>query len=271
MLAQVPTTSTNLQLEQLRISHDWRDWAAAAAILVVAVIVAAVTRRLINRGVARMDGDEHTGRLVGRLVTYAIVTVGVLAALGAVQVRGLGAILGALGIFSIAIAFALRDTLENLLAGLFLGLSRPFRRGDTVLTAGFEGSVEDVTLRNVQLLTSDGELVLIPSATVYKSPITNFSRLGRRRAIVELTLPANVDVAHAKEVMRDAISGVAHVLAEPAPTVLLTSFDDIGIRVSARAWFDTADAPRVVVGDAVACAVKAALDGAGIPLATSAG
>lgn len=269
-LAQVPSAPSAAQLEQLNVSRDWRDWVVAAALLVTALIVSWVVRHVIARAVRRSDGDELAARLVGRLVTYAIMVVGIVAALGSLQVRGLGAILGTLGVFGVAIAFAMKDILENLLSGVFLQMSRPFRRGDTVATAGFEGTIEDITLRTVQLTSFDGELVLIPSATVYKNPITNYTRMGRRRALVDATVPHDIDIDRAKHVALEAVSALPHVRTDPEPVVLVTSFADGGTTLSARAWFDTADVSRAVVGDAMACAVKAALDAAGIPLTSPA-
>lgn len=268
MFAQVPTGPSSAQLEQLRISRDWRDWVFAVILLVTALVVAWLVRRLIRRAVQRSGGDELGAQLVGRLATYAIVIVGIVAALGSLQVRGLGAVLGALGVFGVAIAFAMKDILENLISGMFLQMSRPFRRGDTVSTAGFEGTIEDITLRTVQLTSFDGELVLIPSATVYKNPITNFTRMGRRRAVVDVTIPHEVDIDTTKAVALDAVAQIPHVRTDPEPVVLVTSFVEAGTSLSVRAWFDTADVSRVTVGDAMACAVKTAFDEAGIPLAT---
>lgn len=268
MLAQVPSGPSAAQLEQLRVSRDWRDWLFAAVLLAVALVVSWLVRRMITRAVRRSDGDELGARLVGRLITYVIMIVGIVAALSSLQVRGLGAVLAALGVFGVAIAFAMKDILENLISGMFLQMSRPFRRGDTVSTAGFEGTIEDITLRTVQLTSFDGELVLIPSATVYKSPITNFTRMGRRRALVDLTVPHDIHVEHAKSVALEAVRSLGHVRADPAPEVLVTSFAAGGTTFSVRAWFDTADVSRAVVSDAMACALKAAYDAEGIPLST---
>lgn len=268
MLAQVPSGPSAAQLEQLRVSRDWRDWLFAAVLLATALVVSWLVRRVITRAVRRGDGDELGARLVGRLITYVIMIVGIVAALGSLQVRGLGAVLAALGVFGVAIAFAMKDILENLISGMFLQMSRPFRRGDTVSTAGFEGTIEDITLRTVQLTSFDGELVLIPSATVYKNPITNFTRMGRRRALVDVTVPHDIEVERAKSVALAAVRSLGHVRADPEPAVLVTSFAGGGTTLSVRAWFDTADVGRAVVGDAMACALKAAYDEAGIPLCT---
>src|SRR6185312_9609454 len=90
-------------------------------------------------------------KLLERVLTYAVALFGVLYALGALHIQ-VGPLLGALGIGGIALAFALQDTLQNLVAGIILQARRPFRRGDQVRLDSYEGVVEDVDLRNVALL-----------------------------------------------------------------------------------------------------------------------
>ncbi len=81
-------------------------------------------------------------------------------------------VLGSLGFFSIAIGFAFRDILENLLAGLLLLFRAPFRTHDEVQVGEVRGTVVEINLRETVLRTYDGRRVLIPNSTVYKNPIT---------------------------------------------------------------------------------------------------
>ncbi len=80
--------------------------------------------------------------------------------------------LGSLGIFSIAIGFAFRDILENLLAGVLLLFRAPFRTGDEIESEGLRGTVQESNLRETVLRIYEGRRVLVPNATVYKNEIT---------------------------------------------------------------------------------------------------
>ncbi len=82
----------------------------------------------------------------------------------------LGLIAG-LGVIGLAVGFALRDILENFLAGILLLLQRPFGLGELIEVAGQTGRVSEISLRATTLLTDQGEEVIIPNAMVYSGVI----------------------------------------------------------------------------------------------------
>ncbi|MFC7543286.1 mechanosensitive ion channel family protein [Siccirubricoccus deserti] len=70
-----------------------------------------------------------------------------------------------LGIGGVAIGFAFRDVLQNLLAGVLILLTRPFRIGDQIRHGEQEGTVEDIWIRATVLRTYDNRRILIPNAS----------------------------------------------------------------------------------------------------------
>nr|WP_284143862.1 mechanosensitive ion channel domain-containing protein [Psychrobacter sp. WY6] len=55
-------------------------------------------------------------------------------------------LIGALGIGSVAIGFAFKDIFQNLLSGILLLISEPFRIGDQIVSGDYEGTVEDIKI-----------------------------------------------------------------------------------------------------------------------------
>ncbi|MGL5404561.1 MAG: mechanosensitive ion channel family protein, partial [Acinetobacter sp.] len=90
-------------------------------------------------------------------------------------------LIGALGIGSVAIGFAFKDIFQNLLSGILILLSEPFRIGDDIVVNGFEGNVEDIQIRATFLRSPDGRRIVIPNATVYTSAVTVNNAYQRRR------------------------------------------------------------------------------------------
>lgn len=78
-------------------------------------------------------------------------------------------LLAGLGFFSVAVGFAFQDILENTLAGVLLLFRQPFRSGDQIEVKEQSGTVEAITIRETQIRTFDGQLVLVPNRAVYKS------------------------------------------------------------------------------------------------------
>src|SRR5439155_11654970 len=150
------------------------DWIRAGVIIVIAVLVAQALRRVVARAIGPSDSDGDDGGggavIIGRLAGYLVMIGGLVYALAALDVK-LGPLLGAIGIGGIAVAFALQDMIENLIAGVLLQTRRPFRRGHLVQTGQHEGKVEYVNMRTTVLRTFDGERVLVPNASVLRNPI----------------------------------------------------------------------------------------------------
>ncbi|MDP8959178.1 MAG: mechanosensitive ion channel family protein [Actinomycetota bacterium] len=241
------------------------DWVWAATILAVAIVGAQVIRRLIQRGLGRGDSERMAAVAVGRFTGYLVVIGGLVYALSTLGVR-LAPLLGLLGLAGLALAFALRDILENLLAGIMLQVRRPFRRGDQIMTNDYEGTVEDINLRTVILRTYDGERVLIPNSQVLTEPIVNFTARRLRRTNLTVGISYSADLTKAKEVLLSAVQTTEGVLPRPAPEVLVEEFGDSSVKLVVRFWH----APRIAdlwrVRDAVAVELKTALDQAGLQI-----
>lgn len=91
-----------------------------------------------------------------------------------------------LGIGGLAFALAAQDTLANLFGGMVITLDKPFTLGDWVETPSVEGVVEEISFRSTRVRTFAQALVHVPNASIVKEPITNWSRMGKRRIMFTL-------------------------------------------------------------------------------------
>ena len=89
-------------------------------------------------------------------------------------------LLASFGIGGLALAFASKETLENVFgAGILMG-DRPFKKGDRIVSEGVSGLVEAVGLRSTRIQTPDGSLLVVPNGKLADTAIEN---LGGRRHI----------------------------------------------------------------------------------------
>lgn len=91
-----------------------------------------------------------------------------------------------LGLGGLAIALAAKDALSNIFGGIIILLDKPFTIGDWISTPSVEGTVEDITFRSTKIRTFAQALVTVPNATLANEPITNWSRMGKRRITFHL-------------------------------------------------------------------------------------
>ena len=171
-----------------------------------------------------------------------------------------------LGIGSIAIGFALKDLLQNWIAGFLILLRRPFRRGDQIKIGDIEGTVQAVETRATLVKTYAGRLVIIPNSDIYTRAVTIHTAYPARRS--ELTIPVGLeaDLETVIRVFQEAVRDVADVLDEPPPDVLPWEFKDNNVNVLVRWWTKPQRAYEVRTRAGVLFAVKRAAEAEGIAL-----
>ncbi len=248
--------------EDIGAAELWLAVVVFAATLIIAAVIRLVAVHLLDRG----DADRRVGRLTGRFLSVVVVVVGLVYALGILNIQ-IGPLLGALGVGGIALAFAAQDILQNFVAGLLLQLRRPFRIRDQISSGDFEGNVVDVNLRTVEMVTYDGLTVYLPNAEVLKAPIVNFTRTPLNRTSIDVGLAYDTDLPKAREVLLSACQKAEGVAEAPGVEVWVQSFGDSSINCAVRYWHASDIASRWRVRNAVAIAVKQGLDEAGMVIA----
>lgn len=207
------------------------------AILVfgVAMLLARVLRNLVRRAARRYD--PSFAEMMARLVYVAIVILGVLLALWiAIPTLKFSEILTSLGVTGLILGFALKDIIENFVAGILILWRRPFQAGDQIRSAAFEGTVEEINFRSTVLRTYDGVRVFIPNGTVFSEPLENFTANESRRSLVMLGIDQDASVSDARRVMLQTLADVEGVLADPAPTVLFAEVGDFANVLHVLYW-----------------------------------
>ncbi|MDA8319106.1 MAG: mechanosensitive ion channel family protein [Actinomycetota bacterium] len=155
----------------------------------------------------RSEASKHRHALaqvitwVTLVVIYSATAVAVAGRLG-VPLSGLIAPAAVLGV---ALGFGAQRIVQDVLAGFFIITERQYGFGDLVrlavpsTTEVTIGTVEDVTLRITTIRTADGEVITTPNGQI--TQVTNLSR-DWARAVVDVPVPAAVDVNHVTELLR---------------------------------------------------------------------
>ena len=97
------------------------------------------------------------------LLKVVVIIITVVAAADAVGLPYEGVLTG-LGIGGLALAFAARETVSNMLAAAILLVDRPFRRGDLIDVGGTMATLEAVGLRSTRLRTFDDSVMIVPNS-----------------------------------------------------------------------------------------------------------
>lgn len=207
---------------------------------IVFLLFAYFLGRLLERWVSRLFGRGDRvdlGGLLGSIVFGTVLLVAALVACAIVfpSVQPSN-VLSTLGIGSVAIGFAFKDILQNLLAGLLLLINRPYRRGDQIQVKGFEGTVEHIESRATLIKTYDGRRVIIPNSDVYTSPVIVNTAFETKRDSYDVGIGYGDDVEGACRIFEEAVAGCEGVLEDPKPEALPWGLDSSYVTVRIRWW-----------------------------------
>lgn len=211
---------------------------AAVAILVATLVLSRAVERWTKQSVRKKIDDAETRRFLAGTARYAVLVLGILAALEQIPGIEITSFLAGLGILGFTIGFALQDIARNFIAGLLLLLRQPFKVGDAVEIADHAGNVMEITMRDTVIKTFDGVMEIIPNLDVYTNPIINYSELSPRRRTVMIGLGYGEDVDRARELLLNAIRSTQGVLEEPAPEIITQELGDATLNMAARFWVD---------------------------------
>lgn len=238
---------------------------AAVIIAFMIVGIGAAVRPLVRRRVARHGRPSRTRVFVALYRVVVALVAFLLAVTLAFPSVSVANVLASLGIISVAVGFAFKDVLENLLAGVLLLLRDPFRSGDQIRIAGYEGTVEGITVRETLVRTFEGERVLIPNAQVYTGVLEVVTHYPVVRVGFRLLLDPDSDPAAVRSAILPAVEPLSDARGA-GPQVVVHGVTDGALEVGVRLWAGSASADRVRVVDMAVGAVLAALGAAGIAL-----
>lgn len=183
--------------------------------------------RLIDRALARQKIDPTLIRYINNTVAALLNIVLVVAILGffGVETTSFAALLAAAGV---AIGMAWSGLLSNFAAGVFLVILQPFKVGDFVTAGGVTGTVEEVGLFVTSINTPDNVRNIVGNGKIFGDIIQNFSTNAFRRVDLTAQLSHGADPHQAIAVLEAGLKKIPNVLADPAPSVEILTFNLAG-------------------------------------------
>lgn len=189
--------------------------------------LASVPNLKLSNVVKRMDiqSNQSVLPLFSKAMRFVVVALAVLI-IAQEWNFSISGLLAGLGLGGLALSLAAKDMLASIFGGLVILLDKPFKIGDWIESSGIEGTVEDITFRSVKVRTFAQAVVTMPNAQVVDSPITNWSRMGKRRVVLKLEL----DVRTSPEHLRAAKGAILHAIKTKKgihSETATVSFDDL--------------------------------------------
>jgi small conductance mechanosensitive channel len=148
-------------------------------------------------------------------------------------------LIAGLGVAGAGIALATQGVLSNVVAGLTIIFTKPYRVGEYIAVVGVEGAVAAISLISTTLTHADRSRIVVPNRKVVGEILQNFGHI--RQAEVLIGIAYDSDLAGALEVIRDLVARNPRVLADPKPVVQVNVLADSAVQIAIRPWVEVTD------------------------------
>lgn len=236
----VATRAAVAQAGQLLVQYSF-SIVGALILLFIGWIASRYLHRWALYGMQRIHGFDVTlAHFLANILRYAVLILVMITVLGQFGVQT-ASIIAALGAAGLAIGLALQGTLQNIAAGIMLLVLRPFRVGETIETKDVSGTVQEIGLFATELRTGDGLYLVAPNATLWNTPVKNYSRMPTRAISMAFTLPIYSDIRQAESVLRNIVTRDDRIMSSPAPSVTVSEITQDTVKLSVSVWTKNAD------------------------------
>jgi len=209
----------------------------AMIILIVGVLLARWIGNTTDRWLEPRVKEPPMRLLIVRAIRILVLMLTLLVALDKFGFQ-IAPLVAAVGVAGVGVGFAFHGVLANVIAGLSIIFTRPYRVGEYIELLGVHGQVVKVELFSTTLQL-DQSRVVIPNHKIVGEILHNYGTIRQLQLKVGIAYGANLDevLVVAKEIVEASVS----VLKEPAPLIGISEPTDSSVTLSIQPWVAIAD------------------------------
>jgi small conductance mechanosensitive channel len=210
----------------------------AILIFTVGAFVAGWIARTTARGLRRMDLEPPVRQLLTRVARLLVLGLFTILALQNLGVELLPLIAG-LGVAGAGVALATQGVLSNMVAGLTIIFTKPYRVGEYIAVVGVEGEVETITLFSSTLRHADRSRIVVPNRKVVGEILQNFGRI--RQCEIQVGVAFDSDLSAVFGIIRDLVEANERIIKDPKPVIQVVNLADSAIVIAVKPWVAVTD------------------------------
>jgi small conductance mechanosensitive channel len=196
----------------------------------------------IAKPVKKLTARFHLEPPVENLLVFlSRLLVMVIAALLAVSNLGvnISPLVAGIGVVGVGIGLATQGVLSNVVAGLVIMFSKPFRVTEYIELLGVEGVVEKIDLFSTHLRHFDKSVVIIPNKKIVGEILHNYGTL--RQLDLNIGVAYDSDLQRTEAVIRQSLAANPRVRQDIPAAVGVNNLADSCVSLSVRPWVNVPD------------------------------
>lgn len=210
----------------------------AVLILVAGLIVARIVGKWFDSLFEKQHLEVPVRQLLVRVIRLLIVAMVMVVVLEQIGIP-IAPLIAGIGVAGVGIGLATQGVLSNLIAGLTIIFTKPYRVGEYVELLGVYGQVTSVELFTTRLMHNDRSMITIPNRKVIGEILHNYGTT--RQLDLNVGVAYRTNITEAVATIRDILAGNPRVLKEPAPVIGIETLGDSAINITVRPWVKVPD------------------------------
>ncbi len=211
---------------------------SAILIFIAGIFVAGWLAKMILRALEKKNLEPPVKMLIGRVIRLIVIAFALVIALGTCGVAVMPLVAG-IGVAGIGVGLAMQGVLSNIVAGLTIIFTKPFRVGEYIQLNAVDGQVTHIELFSTTLVHPDRSRIVIPNRKIVGEILHNFGTI--RQLTLKVGVSYGTDLNQVQALLREVLSANSRVLKEFTPAVGISTLADSSIVVSVQPWTKLAD------------------------------
>jgi small conductance mechanosensitive channel len=211
---------------------------SAMVVVVVGFVVARWVGKLVDRWLTHKAMEQPMRLLLVRITRLVIFVLALVVALGTAGMD-VTALIAGVGVAGVGVGLAMQGVLSNLVAGLTIIFTKPFRVGEYIALLNVQGQVKTVELFSTTLTHPDLSRVVIPNKKIIGEVLHNYGHI--RQLNLSVGVAYGTDLNNALTIARAVLAQNPRVLKDPEPGVGVALLADSSINLAIKPWTKVED------------------------------
>ena len=211
---------------------------AAILIMVIGVVVGRWLGKMLARTLEKKQLEPPVRMLIIRIIKLIILAFAMVIAVQNLGVEIMPLVAG-IGVAGVGVGLAMQGVLSNIVAGLTIIFTKPFRVGEYIEMLGVNGQVDTIELFSTTLIHPDRSRVIIPNRKIVGEILHNYGTIRQLDLYVGVAYDTNLTDTFA--IIRQVLKDNSRVLKELAPGVGVSMLADSSIHIAIKPWVPASD------------------------------
>lgn len=205
----------------------------AIGIFAVGAMASRWAGKIVQQSLERQTLDPPVRMLLVRIVKIVVLLFTAVIALDALGIP-IAPLVAGIGVAGVGIGLALQGVLSNVMAGLSIIFTKPYKVGEHISLLGVHGDVVMIDIFSTRLLHPDQSRVIIPNRKIVGEILHNFGTIRQIHLTVDVVYKTDLDQALA--IVREIVANHPHILKDPAPSIGISTLGHPAVTIAIEPW-----------------------------------